>query len=480
MMQSRLPANLDGSHIHMVGIKGTGMAALAEILVARGVILTGSDVPEEFYTDEILRGLGIKALSPFSVNNLGSDIELVIHSSAYKVDQNPELIEASRRNIPILLYTQALGDLSAHSFSCGIAGVHGKTTTTGIAGTILKGLDLDASALAGSIISGFGNHCTMINGSKYFVAETCEYQRHFMDFHPQKILLTSIESDHQDCYPTYESILSAFMQYIDLLPQFGELIYCADDAGACEAAKMIFSSRPDLVFTAYGENATGDYRISVKGIKNERMVFSLKGFAGEFKLRVPGRHNVRNAAGAIALAVSLLKMEKDSVSFNDIGKIRKALESFTGSKRRSEIIGEADGILIIDDYGHHPTAISTTLAGLKEFYPGRRLVVDFMSHTYTRTAALLKEFAASFSSADEVILHKIYASAREQYDGTVTGRTLYDATRQKHKNVHYFEEVMDAREYLAKNLKQGDVFVTMGAGDNWRIGRAVLEDRSNK
>jgi UDP-N-acetylmuramate--alanine ligase len=464
----------------MVGIKGTGMAALAELLVARGAILTGSDVPEVFYTDEILAGLGIKAMTPFSAGNLSKDVKLVIHSSAYSAEKNPELAEAKARKLPTLLYSEALGEFSAHSFSCGIAGVHGKTTTTGLVGTILKGLDLSASALAGSVISGFGNHCTMINGPKYFVAETCEYQHHFMAFHPKKILLTSIESDHQDCYPTYEAILAAFMQYINLLPQFGELVYCADDPGACEAAKMIFSSRPDLVFTAYGEKAVGDYHLTIKGIEKERLVFSLAGFTGDFRLRVPGHHNARNAAGAIALAISLLKEEKGEAPFTDIGKIREALETFTGSRRRSEIVGEAGGVLVIDDYGHHPTAVATTLAGLKEFYPGRRLVVDFMSHTYTRTAALLPEFAASFAAADEIILHKIYASAREKYDGTVSGKTLYDATRAKHKNVHYFEEVMDARDYLRQSLREGDLFVTMGAGDNWQIGRAVLEDRSKK
>ena len=188
----------------MVGIKGTGMAALAELLVSRGALLTGSDVPEVFYTDEILQALAIKVMSPFSETNLPSNAQLVIYSSAYKSDVNPELISAAKKGIPLLLYSDALGEFSAHSYSCGIAGVHGKTTTTGLAGTILKGLDLDASALAGSVISSFGNHCTMINGSKYFIAETCEYQKHFMSFHPKKILLTSIESDHQDFYPTYE------------------------------------------------------------------------------------------------------------------------------------------------------------------------------------------------------------------------------------------------------------------------------------
>jgi len=198
-------------------------------------------------------------------------------------------------------------------------------------GTLMRAIGLDGSALAGSVITSFGNHCTMINGSKYFVAETCEYQRHFMEFHPRKILLTSIESDHQDYYPTYESILSAFMQYIDLLPQFGELIYCADDPGACEAAKMIFSSRPDLVFTAYGEKAIGNYQLSVKGIRDERLVFTLKGFSGEFRLRIPGRHNARNAAGAIALAASLAREEKGELDFTDIGRLREGTEIVSGS-----------------------------------------------------------------------------------------------------------------------------------------------------
>lgn len=472
-----MPDDLRGYRIHLVGIKGTGMAALAEILSARGAELSGSDKPEVFYTDAILERLGIVPFTAFEAKNVADDVSLVIYSSAYRRDVNPELIEASRREIPILLYTEALGELSAKSFSCGIAGVHGKTTTTGMTGTILKHLDLDATALAGSIISGFGDRSTMINGSRYFVAETCEYQRHFMSFHPQKILLTSVESDHQDCFPTYESILTAFMQYIDLLPQFGELIYCADDPGAVEAARLVFQSRPDLVFTGYGEKALGDFGLRIHGIRHERLVFSLKGFAGEFKLRVPGHHNARNAAGAIALAVSLVRREKGELTVTDLGAIREAIEAFTGSKRRAEIVGEADGVLVMDDYGHHPTAIRTTIAGLREFYPGRRLVVDFMSHTYSRTSALLGEFAASLRGADEIILHKIYASAREEYDGSVNGETLFAATKSKHRNVRYFEEVMDAREYLAKSLKRGDLFVTMGAGDNWKLGKTFLEDR---
>jgi len=478
MNGARIPGDLAGFRIHMVGIKGTGMAALAELLVSRGAIVTGSDVPEEFYTDEILRRLGITPRTPFKAGNLDADARLVVHSAAYKRDENPELRAAAERGIPILLYSEALGEFSAHSFSCGIAGVHGKTTTTGMAGTVLSSLPLAASVLAGSSIKSFGDRCTMINGSKYFIAETCEYQRHFMSFRPRKIVLTSVESDHQDYYPTYESILAAFMQYVDLLPQFGELIYCADDPGACEAAKLIYASRPDIVFTPYGEKALGDWRLAVKGIKDERLVFSLAGVRGEFRLRVPGRHNARNAAAAIALAMSLLREEGIEPTIELIGSMRAAIESFAGSRRRSEIVGEAGGVLVVDDYAHHPTAIRTTLAGLREFYPNRRIVVDFMSHTYSRTAALLEDFAASFADADEVVLHKIYASARERYEGGVDGKTLFEAAKKRHKKVSYFEEVSDARSFLLESLKPGDLFVTMGAGDNWRAGRDFLADAS--
>lgn len=451
------------------------MAALAEILVARGAKITGSDVSDVFYTDEIIKKLGIVA-KPFSAENITDKTQFVIHSSAYSTSANPDLIEATKRNIPISLYTEALGSYSAQTFSCGIAGVHGKTSTTGIVGTILKELNFPSQILAGSVINSFDNSCTCNIGNKYFVAETCEYQRHFMSFHPQKIILTSVESDHQDCYPTYEAILAAFMQYISLLPDMGEVIYCADDDGACEAVKMIYTSRPDLVYTSYGEKAIGDFHVNIEGVKEERLCFSINGFPGVFKLRVPGHHMVKNATAAIALAVSLVIKEKGELTSEDLQLIRSGLEKFTGAKRRSEIIGEEKNILIMDDYGHHPTAIKTTLAGLKEFYPNRRIIVDFMSHTYSRTAALLDEFAGAFEAADMVVLHKIYSSARETYQGGVNGRTLFGLCSQKHPNVTYFDTFEETVPFLLEKLQPNNLFITMGAGDNWKIGQRVLEE----
>ena len=495
MTNQSLPQNLKGVHIHFVGIKGTGMAALVEILHHNGAIITGSDVSEIFYTDQILERLGLKAL-PFSEDNITDSIQYVIYSSAYKLDKNPDLIAACKKGLPCLLYNEALGSYSALSYSCGICGVHGKTSTTGITGTILKEIDLPSQVLAGSIINSFGGTCTytspLISNDKknIFVAETCEYQRHFMAFSPQKIILTSVEPDHQDFYPTYESIRDAFVDYACKLPVNGDLIYCADDKGAVEVSEIVNKKRSDINLIPYGEQAEGDFNLSFAGVKDEKNCFSLKLFKDNvLYLKVPGQHEVRDAVAAVALVVQLLKSNNKN-PFDYVENIQRGLENFSGGKRRSEVIGSAvtksgNSVVVIDDYGHHPTAIHTTLDGYKEFYKGRKIIVDFMSHTYSRTQALLNEFASSFSSADTVILHKIYSSARENpADFSINGKTLFQETLKYNSHVIYFEEVLDATDFVLRELDKdldsckypdGYLFITMGAGDNWKLGKAVLE-----
>lgn len=489
-----LPENLSGIHIHFVGIKGTGMAALVEILFHNGAIITGSDISERFYTDEILEKLGLKAL-PFSEKNITDEIQYVIYSSAYKIDKNPDLIEATKRNIPCFLYTQALGSYSSRSYSCGICGVHGKTSTTGIVGSILKEIDLPSQILAGSVIKSFGNSCTftspLINSSKdnqnnIFVAETCEYQRHFMSFCPKKIILTSVEPDHEDYYPTYEDIRNAFVDYVCLLPKNGDLIYCADDKGACDVAEIVKQKRSDINFIPYGTSENSIYKLNFGKVSDEKNCFTVNNF--DFAIKMPGKHEVMDSCAAVALVCQLLKtFDKNPLDYEK--NIAKGLLNFSGGKRRSEIIGEfttkSNGsVLVIDDYGHHPTAVKTTLEGFKEFYKGRKIIVDFMSHTYSRTQALLKEFGECFKSADEVILHKIYSSARENpSDFEISGKTLYEEVLKNHNHVAYFEEVLDALDFVKSELEKplskefnGYLFVTMGAGDNWKLGKALLAE----
>jgi len=490
-MKIKLPENFNGIHFHFVGIKGTGMAALVEILAARGAVITGSDVSERFYTDEILEKLNIKAMD-FAESNVTEKTDYVIYSSAYNPDKCPDLTGAVRLNKPMMLYSEALGAVSETAFSAGICGVHGKTTTTGLTGTLLKHLPLNSQVLAGSIIASFDNSCVMTKGSqddrnsRFFVAETCEYQRHFMAFDPKKIILTSVESDHQDYYPTYEDIRDAFVDYICKLPQGGQLIYCADDKGAVETAKIASSKRSDIRLIPYGTSAEGDYKITFGKAEKGMQHFNVNSL-GEFALKVPGHHNMRNATAALALCVELLKEKNESVKDN-ISNLKEGLLSFRGGKRRSEIIGEGktingQDVIVIDDYGHHPTAIKTTLEGYREFYRNHKIIVDFMSHTYTRTAALLEEFASSFGAADKVVLNKIYGSAREDASAAkVTGEILAEHAAKYHKDVTYAGEFDEAaskilemlNEDCSKDYPEGYLVVTMGAGDNWKVGKSVL------
>jgi UDP-N-acetylmuramate--alanine ligase len=473
-------ALVPGAKVYFIGIKGTGMCALAELMHKLGLEVSGSDRDEVFYTDSILRELGIPYFESFRTEHINKTFDLVVYSAAYSFDTNPEMAEAARRGLPILKYPDALGYYSRNFDSTGIAGVHGKTTTTAMAGSLIRAAGLPAQILAGSAVTSFKGRSTLSLGNKYFVAETCEYRRHFLAFHPRRIVLTSVESDHQDYYPSYESIRDAFLEYCRLLPAGGELIYCADDPGASEVVSMLEKENRGVSLVPYGFSAPGDFRILSYTVGRERAALRISGFPGELKLRIPGRHQALNAAAALALTSSLLRREfGEGASGGWTGgmreKLGRELEDFRGSKRRSEILGEEGGILFMDDYGHHPTAVAATLEGLKSFYPERRLVLSFMSHTYTRTASLLEEFAASFEKADIVILHKIYGSAREEYKGGVSGRTLFERTKALKNNTFYTDEPLEAEETLKHLLRAGDLFVTMGAGDNWKLGRSLYD-----
>ena len=471
-----------GASVYFVGIKGTGVCALAELMLKSGMKVRGSDINEEFYTDAILKELGVPYFEGFDSAHIGDDIDLVIHSAAYTAEDNPELAAAMEKNIPLLKYPDALGEYSSLFDSAGIAGVHGKTTTTAMCGCLMRGLGLPARILVGSAVSNFNGRSTIILGDKYFIAETCEYREHFLSFRPKRIVLTSVESDQQDFFPTYEAIRDTFIEYCRLIPPGGELIYCADDPGASEVANIIKNDGKGIVTIPYGFTAAGRYKICSYRVEDEKTLFAIDAFEEEFCLRIPGRHEVLDATAALVLASVLVAKE-----FPDAGcgwnkqlraAARKSLEEFTGSKRRSEIIGVAGGILFMDDYGHHPTAIKTTLKGLKDFYPSRRLVVSFMSHTYSRTAALLDEFADALCAADVLILHKIYASARERFDGKITGKDLYDkviSLRGTAEGALYADEIDDAFEPLKNILKPGDLFLTLGAGNNWPLGIRLFE-----
>jgi UDP-N-acetylmuramate--alanine ligase len=452
------------------------MAALAEILSSRGSRITGSDTNEKFYTDAVLQRLSIPFKEGFAAGNLPGDAQLVVHSAAYRKEENPELRAAEELGVPTLTYPEALGALSAIADSSGISGVHGKSTTTAMCGVILKKWGLPATVLVGAEVPAFGSRSTLVQGDRYLVAETCEYRRHFLNFRPRRIVITSIEPDHLDYFRGLPDMLTAFEEYGLSLASGGTLVFCADDDGAREAARRIQAQRSDLVLIAYGRTASGPFRIAREEQEPGRIRFWLEGIKCGFELKLPGEHNVLNAAAALALCFQLWQAERPGREPDWEGASR-ALSSFVGSRRRSEIVGEAGGVLFMDDYAHHPTAIEKTLAGIRRFYPDRRLVVDFMSHTYSRTHALLAQFGRCFGPADSVVLHRIYASARETNEGGITGEDLYREVSRNHPRVSYFENPEEAVAPLAGDLKPGDLFLTMGAGDNWKIGRELLRLR---
>lgn len=478
-MSSALPQDLHGFKIHLVGAKGTGVCALAELLVGAGARVSGSDVEDRFYTDEVLAAIGVP-VRPFSASNIDAGLGLVIHSAAYRPDRHPELLRAQELGIPVLSYPEALGQLSAARDSSGVAGVHGKTTTTALAGVVARALGLPGAVLVGSAVGAFGGRSTLTLGNELLIAETCEYRRHFLAFHPRRIVLTSVEPDHQDYYPDYEAIATAFVEYLVSLPPGGAVVYCADDPGAVDVFNRVAARRGDLRAVPYGFDAAGDFGLTQYDVRDERTRFRLRGADKEWRLRVPGRHVALDAAAALALCATIVADREGGrpLSRGELDAAASALEDFTGSKRRSEILGEARGVLFMDDYGHHPTAIRATLSGLREFYRDRRIIVDFMSHTCSRTRALLAEFAESFSDADLTILHKIYPSAREEPDPDMNGRVLFERTRANGTRVDYFEEPLDALDQLRAILRPGDLFVTMGAGDNWKLGRALYDEFS--
>lgn len=462
-------ATLRGRRVHLTGIKGTGMAALAELLVAEGAVVTGSDVAERFYTDDLLAAIDLTPRVGFAADHLDPDVELLVYSAAYGPD-NPEREAATVRGVEQLSYSEMLGALSTRQPSLAIAGVHGKTTTTAIAGALVAASGVPATVVVGSAVPDFGGSATLRAGTSFLIAETCEYRRHFLSFSPTVLVVTSIEPDHLDYFRDREDIEAAFAEFARRIVAGGTLVVCADDDGARRLGLQVEEARADVTVVRYGLGATGPGRVREVSVVGGRVSFTLGEPGTQYSMVVPGRHNVLNAAAALCALDALVGDATATVR----AQRREALATFRGTRRRSELIGEAGGVVVYDDYGHHPTAIRATLDGFREFFPGQRIVVDFMSHTYSRSQALLDDFADAFGSADTVILNDIYASAREVAVGGIDGAAFAAAIAARHRDVRYRPEFAEAAHEALTVLRPGDVFITMGAGNNAVVGREVL------
>ena len=458
------------THVHFIGIGGSGLSAIARLLKESGYEVTGSDQTLSPFAAE-LQNIGVQVYVSHHPRNI-SGADMIIRSSAIK-DDNPEVKAAMQAGIPIYKRADFLGQLMEGKTGIAVAGTHGKTTTTAMIAWILYLLHRDPSFIAGGTLNNLKVNARAGQGS-LFVIEADEYDHMFLGLKPQIEVITNIEHDHPDCFPTFNDMYSAFERFVDLLPADGTLIACAEDEGA--AALLPHARRKGISVVSY--SIQGEMTInspqwvqarSVKPNGNGGYDFSVMTNLGNMtnafpvSLQVPGEHNVRNALAVLSvMAVLGIPLQEAA----------DALGEFTGTGRRFEIRGEVKGVTVIDDYAHHPTEIRATLAGAKARYPDRRIWAVWQPHTYSRTQALLFEFSRAFTDASEVLVTEVYASREPKQD--FSSAEVVGAM--PHSSARYSGSIEETAEYLLKNLASGDVLIVMSAGDADQISTKILEN----
>ncbi|HBP66170.1 MAG TPA: UDP-N-acetylmuramate--L-alanine ligase [Desulfosporosinus sp.] len=446
-------------HIHFVGIKGTGMSALAQISAQiEDATISGSDVEECFFTDSVLERAHIPVLS-FSPKNV-ENADLVVASAAY-TNLHPEISRAIELNIPVLTYPQYLGRLLSKKRGISVSGTHGKTSTTAMIGLVMLQAGLDPSIVVGSDVPSIGGNAHSGKG-EFFLAESCEYRRHFLNYSPEHLVITNIDFDHPDYFKDLDDVISAFAELAKKVPAQGHIYVWEEDPNR----KSLIS---EALFTTFGLSETADVRATEILFQDERssMKIMIKGeYVGDLTLHVAGRHNIINALATIALCHEI-GIPIQVILFN--------LSLFNGTKRRFEHIGSnKNGALIVDDYAHHPTEIRTTLEGARLSFPDRRIRAIFQPHTFSRTEKLLQEFSQSFQGADEVVVADIFASAREQEHHTVSSLTLAELIVKQGVKARYIGTLEDIGTYLTKTLGPDDLVITLGAGDIYKVGIGIV------
>ncbi len=447
-------------HLHFVGIGGARLRGLAKLYQDRGYRISGSDW-QDSREIESLRKRGIPISIGHSPENvIGAD--LVVYTNAVG-NENPEVLEAKRLGIPTMEGAELLGRLMDEvGQGIAIAGTHGKTTTTAMTSMVLIEGGLDPTVFIGGELSALGgNHRT--GKSPYMVVEACEFKKSFLKFRPKIELITNIDWDHPDCFPSLEDVVQTFRDFVDLLPADGMLAVWGDDPRALELTR--YYTGKTLTF-GYQEHFDWSVRgirpVSPLGIAAE--LFYRGKPQGELVLKVPGKHNIQNALGALTIGTELGV---------DLPVALKTLAEFTGVKKRFEIKGEYDGIVVVDDYAHHPAAIRLTLDAARKAFKGR-IWCAFQPHLFSRTKYLLHEFAQAFGDADVVVLADIYA-AREVDTKDVSSADLAAEAGKYHPDVRYLGDFETIYHHLRDNLKPGDLLITMGAGDIWKVGERLLQ-----
>ncbi|MEI7891268.1 MAG: UDP-N-acetylmuramate--L-alanine ligase [bacterium] len=450
---------------YLVGIKGAGMTAVAQILQSMGVDVSGSDTKEVFYTDKILNKLGIFFHEEFSSKHVPTNCDVVIYSTAYNQENNIEIGRVVELGLPMLSYPEILGMLFAQKLGIAVCGTHGKTTTSAMLAEALLASDVDPSAIVGSnVISWQGS--ALAGKGEYFVAEADEYQNKLKFYQPWSAILTSVDWDHPDFFPDFVEYKKVFKQFVEKIPKIGFLIVWGDSSDTLEVA-----ASANCNVRTYGFGNDCDYKIAnyevikldEKNIHQFEIFYHEKSL-GIFNTPLLGKHNALNACSVVAMAhVMNVYLEK----------VRQSIGSFAGTSRRFEYIGKYEEIVLIDDYAHHPDEIKATLAGARADFGEKRIWTIFHPHTFSRTKALLQDFAQSFDDTDHVLVIDTYGSARESGGEATSDKLVSLINKYQHDKAEYISTIDDAVEFLKEKKGEYDVLITMGAGDVWRIAEKL-------
>jgi UDP-N-acetylmuramate--alanine ligase len=447
-------------HLHFAGSGGIGMSGIAEVLLNLGYTISGSDLKLSVTTDR-LATLGATIYEGHSAENVAGAKALVVSSAVE--ESNPEVQEARRLQIPVIPRGELLAELMRLKYGIAVAGSHGKTTTTSMVATILSHAGVDPTVVVGGKVAAMGGSNARVGKSDFLVVEADESDGSFLKLSPIFAIVTNIDREHLDHYADISVIRAAFIEFVNKVPFYGAAILCLDD-------ENVQSILPDVKrrTITYGLNSQADYQPVVQQCGDFHSRFTLRAGAadlGEFNLNIPGEHNVLNATAAIAVALEL-RVESDV--------IREGLAKFTGVGRRFEIRGEANGVTVIDDYGHHPTEIRATLAAAKSCCKGRMHVL-FQPHRYSRTFHLLDDFARAFHQADRVLVLDIYAASEKPIEG-VTSEALVERMRQfGHRGAEYAGSNQAGVATIVEGAEAGDMILTLGAGSVSQLGDKILQ-----
>ena len=450
--------------LHFVGAGGVGMSGLAEILLLSTPLeISGCDLQRSENTDRLTR-LGARIAYGHDPAHI-RDADLLVTSSAVE-DSNPEVVAARERGVPVIRRAEMLAEIMRLKQGIAIAGTHGKTTTTSLTGMVLTEAGFDPTIVVGGQVRILGTNARLGKGD-FLVAEADEFDRSFLKLTPVVAVVTNIEEDHLDCYKDLEDILDSFSIFANRVPFYGSVIACADDPGVRQVLPRVTRRVVTYGVAEEANLRAKEIRLEAAGTTFE--VWEGTWLLGTVRLSLPGRHNVSNALAAIAVGREL------SIPFPTIAR---ALSQFTGVIRRFETKGERDGVLVVDDYAHHPTEISATLAAARQVYPDRRLAALFQPHLYSRTRDFAEQFGRALTACDVALVTDVYPSRERPIPG-ITGEVIADAARQAgHPSVTYISEKKQVVSELRRTLRPGDVLLTLGAGDVVRFGEEYLKRAS--